>query len=407
MAPFHPVGQSPWLALQRDLELIEQMDRLGYDEVWIGEHHSGGFELIASPEVFIAHAAARTRRIQLGTGVLSLPYHHPFLVADRMVLLDHLTQGRSMLGVGPGQLISDAHMLGIEPERTRRMLEESLEAIVALLAGEIVTRRTDWFTLCDARLQLRPFTQPRFELAAAATVSPIGPTLAGRHGLGMLSLAASNPAGFAVLARHWEIVEEQARTSGASVSRERWRMTCPMHLAESDAQARRDVRHGLLVVFDYLRRIIPMPPTTATNLDEAVDELNREGLAVIGTAERAIEQIERLVHQSGGFGAMLLVAADFADRAATLRSLEIFAERVMPHFRGQLEWPQRSHEWVMGATSEGGRSTPWLDASLRARARAEADYAAAGGQVAAPEVEDAAGATPAGVEPRPAAQRRG
>jgi limonene 1,2-monooxygenase len=384
MAPFHPVGQSPTLALQRDLELLEHMDRLGFDEAWIGEHHSGGYELIASPEVFIAHAAARTRQIHLGTGVLSLPYHHPLLVADRMVLLDHLTQGRAMMGVGPGQLISDAQMLGIQPENTRRMLEESLDAIIALLAGEVVTRRTDWFRLEGARLQLRPFTQPRFEIAAAATVSPIGPTLAGRYGLGMLSLAATNPAGFALLARHWEIVEEQAARSGASVDRRRWRMTCPMHLADTEAQARRDVRHGLPLVFDYLRRIVPMPPTTATNVDETIDELHRDGGAVIGTAERAIEQIERLVHQSGGFGGMLFVAADFADRAATLRSYEIFAERVMPHFRGQLEWPARSHEWVMGAKSQAGASTPWLDATQRAIARAEKDYTAGGGKVDAP-----------------------
>jgi limonene 1,2-monooxygenase len=386
MPPFHLLGQSPGLALQRDLELIEHMDRLGYDEVWIGEHHSGGFELIASPEVFIAHAAARTRHIRLGTGVLSLPYHHPFLVADRMVLLDHLTHGRAMLGVGPGQLISDAHMLGIVPEHTRRMLEESLEAILALLAGEIVTRKTDWFELRDARLQLRPFTRPRFEVAAAATISPIGPTLAGRHGLGLLSLAATNPAGFALLARHWEIVEEQAQKSGASVDRSRWRMTCPFHLAETEAQARRDVRHGLLSVFDYLRHLVPMPPTSATSLDETIDELHRDGGAVIGTPERAIEQIERLVHQSGGFGGMLLVAADFADRAATLRSYEIFAERVMPHFRGQLEAPRHSHDWVRGAAGSSERANPWLAATERARVRAETDYAAGGGAVSVPEI---------------------
>ncbi|HEV7720303.1 MAG TPA: LLM class flavin-dependent oxidoreductase, partial [Iamia sp.] len=132
LAPFHPVGQNPTLALQRDLELIEHLDRLGFDEAWIGEHHSAGFEIIASPEVFIAAAAERTRRIRLGTGVSSLPYHQPLMLADRMVLLDHLTRGRVMLGVGPGQLASDAHMLGLDTLRQRAMMEESLEAIVAL-----------------------------------------------------------------------------------------------------------------------------------------------------------------------------------------------------------------------------------------------------------------------------------
>src|SRR5882724_1638494 len=136
MAPFHPAGQNPTLALERDLELLVRLDELGYDEAWIGEHHSAGVEIIASPEVFIATAAERTRHIKLGTGVSSLPYHHPLLLADRMVLLDHLTRGRTMLGVGPGQLTSDAHMLGIPADAQRPRMEESLDAMMALLRGE-------------------------------------------------------------------------------------------------------------------------------------------------------------------------------------------------------------------------------------------------------------------------------
>src|SRR5581483_11112488 len=115
LAPFHPFGENPTLALERDLELIEWLDRLGYDEAWIGEHHSAGWETIASPELFIGVASQRTRHIRLGTGVVSLPYHHPLMVANRMVLLDHLTRGRVLFGVGPGALASDALMLGIDP----------------------------------------------------------------------------------------------------------------------------------------------------------------------------------------------------------------------------------------------------------------------------------------------------
>ena len=182
LAPFHPVGQNPTLALERDLQLIEHLDELGFDEAWIGEHHSAGYEIIASPEVFIAAAAQRTRHIRLGTGVSSLPYHHPFMLADRMVLLDHLTRGRVMFGVGPGALPSDAFMMGIDPAKQRDMMEESLEAILQLLAGETVTMETDWFTLVKARLQLRPYQRPFPEVAVAAQISPAGPRAAGRFG---------------------------------------------------------------------------------------------------------------------------------------------------------------------------------------------------------------------------------
>src|SRR3977135_4717584 len=136
LAPFHPVGQNPTLALERDLDLIVHLDSLGFNEAWIGEHHSAGYEIIASPEVFIAAAAQRTRNIRLGTGVSSLPYHHPLILADRMVLLDHLTRGRAMFGVGPGALVHDALKIGIDPSDQRQMMDESFEVIVRRMRVE-------------------------------------------------------------------------------------------------------------------------------------------------------------------------------------------------------------------------------------------------------------------------------
>src|SRR3712207_6136258 len=176
MAPFHRVGENPTLALERDLELIEHLDRLDFDEAWVGEHHSGARELISEPMLFIAAAAQRTRRIKLGTGVTSLPYHHPFMVADRMVQLDHMTRGRAMLGIGPGLLASDAYMLGIDPTVQRQRMNEALDAIMALLRREgPVTVQTDWFALREARLQLANYTEPHLPVAVATSFTPAGP----------------------------------------------------------------------------------------------------------------------------------------------------------------------------------------------------------------------------------------
>jgi limonene 1,2-monooxygenase len=214
MAPFHRVGQNPTLAIERDLDLIATMDRFGFHEAWIGEHHSAGFEIIASPEVFIAVAAERTTHIKLGTGVSSLPYHHPLILADRMVLLDHLTRGRVMLGCGPGQLTSDAHMLGIPADEQRPRMQECLDAIMRLLRGETVTMCTDGFTLQDARLQLKPYSDPCFDVAVAASFSPTGPRGAGRHGIGMLSIAATAKQGMDLLGHHWATWEQVALEHG-------------------------------------------------------------------------------------------------------------------------------------------------------------------------------------------------
>ena len=368
LAPFNPVGQHPTIALEKDLELIEWMDRWNFDEAWIGEHHSGGYEIIASPEVFIGVASQRTRHIRLGTGVLSLPYHHPYMLAERMVLLDHLTRGRAMFGVGPGQLTSDAAMLGIDPNQQRRMMAESLDAIMALLRGDgPVTMETDWFRMVEARLHLRPYSHPHMEMAVAASISPAGPSAAGKHGLGLLSIASWSPAGFDVLGDHWEIVEEQAAAHGSTVDRRQWRMMGPMHLARSEAEARRHVESGFLRIFDYLAHLVPLPQLQASTYDELIDGFNASGGGVVGTPAMAVECIGKLIEQSrGGFGGYLLMGGELAGRGATLDSYQLFAEEVMPHFQGQLEPLQASHDWVRAAPSATPGVTRWLDATTTA-----------------------------------------
>ncbi len=348
LAPFHPVGQNPTLALERDLELVVRLDEMGYDEAWFGEHHSAGYEIIASPEVFIGVLSQRTKNIRLGTGVSSLPYHHPFILADRMVLLDHLTRGRVMFGVGPGALPSDAFMMGIDPMKQRDMMEESLEAILALLEGsEPVTREASWFTLHNARLQLRPYTHPRFEVAVAAQISPAGPRAAGRFGLSLLSIGATSAGGFDVLGSHWQVMEERAVEFGTEVDRRKWRLVGPMHIAETEEQARAEVKFGLAQWVDYFERVAALPLAPGTlDPDKMVDALMETGFAVVGTPAMAIAQIERLAEQSGGFGTYLLMAHEWADREATLRSYELFAREVVPYFKGTLSSLEGSRDWA-------------------------------------------------------------
>src|SRR4051794_3213341 len=192
MAPFHPAGENPTLALQRDLELICHLDRLGYDEAWIGEHHSAGSEIIASPEIFIAAAAERTRHIKLGTGVISLAYHNPLWATERMVLLDHLTRGRAMMGVGPGSLPTDSAMLGLSPTDTRELLDVNLDIVMRLLNGEEpVTAETPTHRLIDARLHLRPYSEPFFDVAVSAGAAPTGPRAPRRPGGGGRSIGGA------------------------------------------------------------------------------------------------------------------------------------------------------------------------------------------------------------------------
>jgi limonene 1,2-monooxygenase len=216
------------------------------DEAWLGEHHSAGSELSASPEIMIATAAERTRNIKLSTGVVSVSYHNPLWVAQRIVLLDHLTRGRVILGLGPGSLLTDGTMIGLQQSQTRGLLEDGIGIITKLLASdEPVTFNNDRWDLRDARLHLRPYSNPLFDIAVAAVASPTGARLAGQYGVGMLSVGATTAAGFDALALHWDALTAEARAQGKIADRSKWRLVGLCHIAETQEQAYRDVEFGI------------------------------------------------------------------------------------------------------------------------------------------------------------------
>lgn len=342
--PFSRRDMDPTLALHREFELVEHLDRLGYDEAWIGEHHSGGIELIASPELFIAAAAERTRRIRLGTGVISLPYHHPLMVADRMVQLDHQTRGRAMFGVGAGLLTSDAKMLGIPTDKQRDRMVESLEVILRLLDGEVVTHHAEWFQLESARLHLSSYSRPRPPIAVASAVTPTGGKLAGQHGLGLLALAATSAQGFAVLGTNWEIAQREAAAHQQTLSRSEYRLVAPFHIAETRTQALTEVRDGFEEWADYTRHVSPIGPA-ALGMD-SLDFINESGNGAIGTPDDALKALNRFWDQSGGFGCILHFGQNWANAEATKRSYAMFAEYVMPMFARRNARRLDSLQWL-------------------------------------------------------------
>jgi limonene 1,2-monooxygenase len=334
LAPFHALTENPLLCLERDMELLIHLDRLNYHEAWIGEHHSGGFEIIACPEMFIAAAAERTRRIRLGTGVVSLPYHNPFTVAGRLMQLDYMTRGRAMFGVGPGSLVYDAIKMGLKPEEQRRKLDEALEVVVELMQGRAVTRKTDWFDLHEARLQLSSYSQPMMEMAVAANRSPVGAIAAGRHGIGMLSIGGTSDDALAAHAKNWGLYEESARAHGKAPDRRNWRIVTFAHVAETREQARADVNFGLDDFRRYFTEVATFPVIPPDVTGDAAEYLISTGIACIGTPDDCIRHFERMWKGSnGGLGGILLLAHNWADWPATQKSYELMARYVHPHFQ--------------------------------------------------------------------------
>jgi limonene 1,2-monooxygenase len=350
LAPFHSLRENPTLALERDLELCALLDRLGYQEAWIGEHHSAGMETIDSPEMFIAVAAERTKHIRFGTGVVSLPYHHPLNVANRIIQLDHMTRGRIMFGAGPGLLASDALMMGIEPEVTRDRLGEGLDVILRLLRGETVTETTEWYTLREARTHLRPYTYPHPEACVASAVTPSGGRLAGRYDLGMLCVAAGERAGFDALDTNWKLACEIAAENGREMDRSRLRCVLSMHLADTREQAIENVRFGCEEYIRYFNN--NQPRFDVPEGADYVDWVLEHNIAVVGTPEDAIARIERLYEKQGEFGCLLLGANNWANWEATKRSYELYARYVIPHFAGSNANRVESYDWVTSNQEE-------------------------------------------------------
>jgi limonene 1,2-monooxygenase len=354
--PFHKVGLNPTLAMQRDVELAQHLDRLGYDELWYGEHHSSGTETVASPELMIAAASQRTTQIKLGTGVASLPYHNPYTLADRIVQLDHLTRGRMMFGAGPGQLLQDAQMLGIPPAMQRPRMEEALEVMLRLFRGETVTHKSDWFVLERAELQLRPYSN--FDVAVTAIMSPTGPKLAGRLGTGLLTLGSTSTFGVDLLAEHWRVMQAEAQAHGQTVSRKSWRCLGQMFIAETMDEAIKEVDYGLRSYLEHLSRLQPGAEAPGDASTAAlVEKLNSTGRGVIGTPEMAARHLRKLAEKSGGYGCFLLTGADLASWPAMLRHYELIAEEVMPLFKGQIVPLQRALDRVVASGTEAAQAT--------------------------------------------------
>ena len=384
LAPFHSLHENPTLAMERDLQLCQLLDELGFHEAWIGEHHSGGLETIDSPEVFIAAAAERTKHIRFGTGVASLPYHHPLNVANRIIQLDHMTRGRVMFGAGPGLLASDALMMGIEPEDTRRRMEEGIDVILRLFRGEFVTEQTDWYTMRDAHTHLRPYTSPHPEVCVASAVTPSGGRAAGKYDLGMLCVAAGEQAGFDALATNWQVACEIAAEHGREMDRGRLRCVVNMHLSETREQAVEDIRYGCEEFVRYFNN--NQPRFRVPEGADYVEWVLEHRIAVIGTPADAIARIERLYEQQGEFGAILLQVTNWADSSALRHSFELYAEHVIPHFSGANTNRRRSYQWVTDNQEE--LVTKRVSAAAQMFATHQHEREAAGKGAVVPDADD-------------------
>ena len=369
MMPLHHPSENPSLAFERDISLIEYADELDFDEFYIGEHHSGGWETMPAPEMALAMAAAKAKRIRLGTSVIGVPFHHPFHLAERMAFLDQLTRGRVIFGVGPSNLISDIKLFDIPPGDLRPMLRESVDIMVKLLESpEPFDYEGRFWKLRNVCLQVRSYQSPRMPFAVASAGSRGTIDMAAQYEMILLSAGGKKVGENLPLSEQWAYMEECARKHETQASRENWRITTHLYLAESREKAWADIEEFALSDMNYFMDI-GLKPSYEAYPDQPRSEITPKIAAerrnwIVGTPDDAIEAIEKIQEETGGFGGLMLTTHEWVGDRKIRDSLELFARYVMPHFRGHTldlknEWRRLQKSVAQGEMPPTSGTPSW------------------------------------------------
>jgi len=346
--PEHPPWENWTLSYDRDIDEMVQAEKLGFDEYWIGEHHSGDYENVPMPELMIAKASALTTRIMLGTGVINLPYHDPFLVAERMAFLDQLTHGRLIYGFGAGGLPVDWALFGYEGSEMRPRMEEALGIITRLVNEDGPISYSGKFWSGENRVvQVKPYKNriPEFALAGLTSLSSFRG--AAENGWGSLSVYftpprfSNNPA-FPDLVAQGKCLEEAAAAAGRDPveARRSWRVVREVYIAEDRNTAMNQIRKGVKGSYDYL---FALGLGALMKLDEGMPDADMtfEWMVdnipwIIGSPEECTRQIQDLYEEVGGFGTFVINSRDWVTTDRHYRSWEQFARYCMPALEGLL-----------------------------------------------------------------------
>jgi len=352
MMPSHPPERSFREGFEWDMEVLRRADRLGFSEAWIGEHFTSPWEPNPAPDLLVVRALAETNRIKLAPGAHLLPFHHPAELACRVAFMDHLAQGRYMLGIGASGLASDWQLFqvdGIGPQ-TRDMTRESLEIMLMIWQSEggEEYRGRYWQVQVprpmpvELRHHIKPFQLPHPPIGIAG-LSPSSSTLRMAGAKGFLPLSLN--LGTSYVASHWQAYGEGAASSGRTTHRRDWRVVREIFVADTDREAYDNcVRsHMGRMMREYL-----LPLFGANNLLQYVKEdpsvpdsaLTPEYLAdhgwLVGSPDTVVKKLERMLKLTGDFGTLLMLGYDYApDPEPWFKSMKLMAEQVMPHFAGR------------------------------------------------------------------------
>jgi alkanesulfonate monooxygenase SsuD/methylene tetrahydromethanopterin reductase-like flavin-dependent oxidoreductase (luciferase family) len=351
MMPVHPLHRSHTETLREDREAVILADKLGFHDVFIGEHLTDKAENISNSMLFLATLIHSTERIKLATGTSNLSQMHPVLIAAQAAMFDHLAEGRFILGVSPGALVSDAEAIGIIDEDRNKMFAEAIDVILAIWEREPpydielpgnrfkVTTRQSMDLKTGVGIMPRPFQKPRPEIVGTV-VAPFskGVVAMGQRDFHPLSANFLLPHW---LPSHWANYAEGKQKAGVKPDPAEWRVARTVFVADDDKVAASYGRHDANSPYRFYYRQLQTKLTKAKRHvvfkeraeqpdAEITEEFVLDRLCIYGTVNKVVDQILRLREQVGDFGELVYAGMDWVDPDLARRSMELMAEEVMP-----------------------------------------------------------------------------
>lgn len=348
MMPLHHIDRDYHETLEEDTDAVIHADQLGFSEAWIGEHYSSAVEQITSPLMFHANLIARTRQIKLATGVMCLPQYHPAVTAGQAAMFDHLSNGRFIMGVGPGGLLSDFELFGVLDKDRMAMMQEALDMMLALwtteppykLAGQFWNIDMKQWTHHDIKLGYvpKPLQQPHPPVAISA-MSPNSSSLTFAGQRGYIPVSANFVAPWSI-ATHWPTYSKAALDAGRTPDAANWRVARSVYVADTDAEAEAFVKQPggpydyyyeyLFHIFDRSHYRIAVVVNKGDDPKQLTHQMVRDACTIHGSPETVARKILALRDQIGDFGTLLYAAHDWTDKALMQKSMRLMAEDVMP-----------------------------------------------------------------------------
>lgn len=347
--PSHPPERSLYDGHQWDLQVLRWADEYGFQEAWIGEHFTSPWEPNPAPDLLIAQSLLQTKNIILAPGAHLLPYHHPAELAARVAFLDHLAQGRFMLGIGASGLPSDWQLFEVDgvSGENRAMMRESIDMMIKIwetdgglkLEGKYWKVNVPEPMLENLRHHIKPFQKP-YPPIGTASLSPNSESLryAGSRGFLPLSLSLSTP----YLAGHWEVYQQGCESAGREAKHADWRVVREVFVADTDEEAyrwsvkshlgrmERDYLLPLFRAFDYTKYFKDDPEVPDSMVTP--EWLAHNGW-LIGSPQTVTEKLDQMNRAAGGMGVLLILGHDYAkDPEPWRRSMELLMKEVMPNF---------------------------------------------------------------------------